>query len=149
MKSARAVASPLARPIELQAGPDSPLRVAVWLVWLAAVASCLANFPAMPGWLAWVCGVLLAWSFPLRKSVASARQRLMLHPDGQVLVSGEPATWKQDIWRSRWYTVVRIEKNGRHWPAWVSARQNPAHEYRRLGIWSRYSPQQQRAPSQK
>jgi hypothetical protein len=128
--------------IELQSGADRRLKVGLWLVWMAALGSVAVHLSQKPVWLVSLSAGLLLWSIPLHRSPIHRSRHLLLHANGQASIAGKPGHWQRNIWRSRWYTVIRIEQGGQHWHAWISAQNNSAHDYRRLGVWSRFCPRE-------
>ncbi len=128
--------------LELQSGSDQRLRLGLWLVWLAALLSVAVHAQRMPLLLLLISAVLLLLALPGFKSPALKHQRLQLHADGKIIYEHFQGRWHSRIWRSPWYTVIRIETGQQKWSACISSANNSADVYRRLGIWCRYSPQE-------
>ncbi len=129
--------------IEIHTGPDRRLRLELWAIWLTALGSLLLNAPRMPLPLLIIAIIALGWSAPWRTSLSLQGHRLQLHANGTVCYGEAHGNWEPDIWRSPWYTVVSLQIGKTRWRAWISAANNTPDAYRQLGIWGRFSPQEQ------
>lgn len=127
--------------IKVQSGGDPRLWAGLWLIWLAAAVTTLVNAARQPALLSMASVVLLLWALP-RVSASLQPRQLQLQSNGSVSYADGHGRWSTNTWRSPWYTVIRIRTDQTQWWAWISARHNSAEDYRRLGIWCRYAPQQ-------
>src|SRR5690606_35185247 len=85
---------------------------------------------------------VLWWSFPARLNPGLEGSRLILHADGLAQWGEEQGVWLPDSWRTRWYNVIQFQSaTCRHF-IWISAGNNHAADYRHLGLWWRFPPQQ-------
>jgi hypothetical protein len=129
--------------IEVHSGSGRWLHLALWMTWFCATVSLLIHASRMPLLLLLTGGVTLWWSAP-RKSWPSLQvRRLQLHANGLVSSGETHGYWQPAIWRSPWFTVISIRSGKEQWRAWISAANNTADDYRRLGVWSRFPPQKQ------
>ncbi|MDZ4731195.1 MAG: hypothetical protein SH820_14755 [Xanthomonadales bacterium] len=126
--------------IEVNSGPDRRLHLVLWVIWLCALSNLLLHASHLPLLLLLTGLAILWWSIPWRRSSALQGQRLQLHANGLVCYGATQGCWQPNIWRSRWYTVINIHNGTERWQAWVSAANNTTEDYRRLGVWSRFSP---------
>jgi hypothetical protein len=127
--------------IEVQSGGNACLTAGLWLVWLGAVSAILAHAHRMPVMLLIAGTVLLLGSIPRTFSASLQRRQLHLQANGSVSYGEMHGKWHSNTWRCSRFTVIPIRTDKTHWWAWISARNNLPENYRRLGIWCRYSPQ--------
>ncbi len=114
----------------------------IWFVWLAAALTLLVYSPRVAGMLVLAGIALLWWSLPARTTSSQARKRVILHADGSALWGEEPGVWLPDSWRTQRYNVIQFQSaTGRRF-VWISAGNNDAADYRHLGLWCRFPPQQ-------
>lgn len=128
--------------IEVQSGGDRRLFLGLVVVWLIALVATLINAQRMPALLLVACVALLLWSVPRSSSHSLQPRRLRLQANGSVTFGDWHGRWNANSWRNSWFTVIRIRTDQSQWWAWISARNNLPQDYRRLGIWCRYCPQQ-------
>lgn len=135
--------------IEVNAGPDRRLHLALWVIWSGALSSLLMHASQLSLLLLLIGLATLWWSIPWRRWPSLQSQCLRLNANGLVCYGATQGHWQSNIWRSRWYTVINIHTEKEHWQAWVSAANNTADDYRRLGIWSRFSPRDNSAATKR
>jgi hypothetical protein len=126
--------------VELQAGADRAYRLAVVAAWLLGAAAVFAHAQEMglPLVLTACASLVL-----LRPGVAcphGQHRRLLLYRDGTADLGGRRGTWGRQTWTSGWFSVLRIEYDGTAERVLVCASRNPAGDYRRLLMWSRFKP---------
>ena len=126
--------------IEFQSGADPCLRVVIWASWMAGCLALCLNVSVMHPVIGLACMLAAAASFPLWTLRSLHQRYLKLHADGTVSLSPGHGRWSPNTWRTRWYTVIRIQSGKRKWHAWISARNNSPDDYRRLGIWCQFLP---------
>lgn len=126
--------------IELCSGVSQRLRLGLRLVWFTALINLALQAERAPLSLLLISGLLLLWSWPGNLSAGAQTRRLVLHVNGLAQWGDEPGEWQRNTWRTRWYTVIRFKSAQRNEWLWISAHQNHAETYRRLGIWCHFSP---------
>lgn len=113
-----------------------------WLVWLAAALTLLVYLSYMADMLV-VAGIaLLWWSVPARRVSSQTHKRVILHADGSALWGEEPGVWLPGSWRTQRYNVIQFQGATRRRFLWISAGNNHSADYRHLGLWCRFPPQQ-------
>lgn len=134
------VTSDMAQPahIDLITGPDRFYRVAVWLLWLIAVAVTITQVQV----LAWplsaaACGLLLMLWPGLNRPIQRTGS-LRLYPDGAAKLDGRPGCWGKYSRCSRWYVILVVKLPQSNERVLVSSRRNRVDDYRRLLQWTRF-----------
>ena len=126
--------------IDLQTGPDRRYRLAVWFLWLTAAAAAVTHVHILAWPLSAAAGGLLVLLWPGSDHLIQRSRSLRLYRNGAARLGEQAGSWGRYSRCCRWYVLLLIDLPQRSERVLLSARHNSADNYRRLLVWTRFTP---------